>query len=430
MARRGSRPRPPATLALGLATAAHALALAARLVMAAAGRGARRHPGGRPADPPRYTVLAALRGEAARVPPLVAALAALRHPRDRLEVMLLLEADDAETRAAAREAIAAHGSPPWLRAEIVPPGGPRTKPNALQHGLARARGDLLVVYDAEDVPAPDQLARAAAAFAALPPEVVCLQARPVLVARPGDPLGRLMAAEYRFWHGWVIPGLVRLGAPVPLAGTSNHLRTGALRALGGWEPRNLTEDAELGVRIAAAGLRTALLDSVTRETSTPPGPRAWIRQRSRWSQGFLQTWWALVRRRPRARGLPADAAAWAHATLLGTVVLQLTTPVLWVAGLAGARRLGPAGTAGRAALAVVAGGTALRTGTLARAAGQPLGAATLLAPAYWLLEGAAAWRALWALAAHPGRWDRTPHPMPAGPGSPPLRSGRRSPMPA
>ncbi|HWH13200.1 MAG TPA: glycosyltransferase, partial [Miltoncostaeaceae bacterium] len=426
IAARPSRTGRVATAGLAATAVVHLAALGFRLALAAARPAPRAPgpPGPPPVPPPRYTVLVALRGEAERVPTLVAALARLDHPRERLEVLLLLEHDDGPTRAAAAAARAAHGDPPWLRVEVVPPGGPRTKPNALNHGLARARGELLVVYDAEDLPDPAQLRRAAAAFAARP-EVVCLQARPALVAEPRDPLGRLMAAEYRLWHGRVIPGLVRLGAPVPLAGTSNHLRVGALRRLGGWDAGNLTEDAELGLRLARAGHVTALLDSVTREDSTPPGVRAWVRQRSRWSQGYLQTWWGMVRtpavpppgmtrtgdHHPAPGRLRPLQAACAHGILLGTVALQLTTPVLWGGGALAAAAPAPAlRRVGRRTLAVASAAGAARAVALRLAAG-PVGAPLLLAPGYWALEGLAAWRALHALVAHPGRWERTPHPL-------------------
>ncbi|WP_217914674.1 glycosyltransferase [Miltoncostaea marina] len=401
----GSRRRARSRAARSAATAAavaHLAPLAFRVAVALIGRNARAAPAAAPADPPAYTVLGALRGEEARAGRWIDAVAALHHPRERLDVMVLVEADDAPTRRAAERAARRLGEPGWLRVVTVPPGEPRTKPRALAHGLALARGDLLVVYDAEDVPDPWQLRDAAAVFAAGGPRLACVQARPAVVPPRGDALGRVMAAEYRLWHGGFLPGLARLGAPVPLAGTSNHLRVAALRAVGGWDPRNVAEDADLGVRLARAGLRTRTIASPTREESTPEGVAAWVRQRSRWSRGFVQTWLAALRPRGALRReLGAGRAACVHLTIAGTVASQLAAPAAWI--------LCPA-AAMAGVLLRLAGCRALRGGA------EGLGAAALAAPAASLLEGVAAWRGLWLLARDPGRWERTAHPV--RPGSP------------
>ncbi|MFN8123802.1 MAG: glycosyltransferase [Thermoleophilia bacterium] len=393
----------------------HALCLGFRLAAGLLGRRRPRSAAPPPHGvPPSFTVLAPLFREPGRAPALVAALAALDHPRDRLEVMVLVEHDDHDTAVAAGDAVRRLGDPPWMRVEVVPPGLPRTKPRALMHGLGLARGTLLAVFYAEDVPDARQLRDAAAVFATRPPEVACLQALPVPVPSGGDVQGRVMAAEYGFWHGAVLPGLARLGAPVPLAGTSNHLRVAALRAVGGWDPWNVTEDADLGVRLAAAGFRTEMLASTTREESTPDGVRRWVRQRSRWSRGFLVTSAAAAR---RSRALGLRRAACAQLVLAGTVAVQVTTLLLAVAPVTGPVLRRPWGWTGaeRIAAAAFAAGIAGRVAVLTP---RPPFRVAAAMPVYAVLEGVAALHGLAVLARDPSRWDTTDHPVrPVPPGS-------------
>lgn len=375
-----------------------------------------------PAPPtlPPYTVLGPLLHEAERAATWTRAVEALEYPKHLLDVQVLVEEDDRATRRAAREEIERRGRPPLLRLVVVPAGEPRTKPRALMHGLTLARGDLLVVCDAEDVPDRDQLIAAAGAFATAPADVACLQARLVISEDGGGVFERLMAADYRLWHGGFLPGLARLRAPVPLAGTSNHLRVGALRALGGWDPWNVAEDADLGIRLARAGFATRTLPSRTLERSTPSSAVAWVRQRSRWSKGFAQTWVAAART-PLAlvRELGWGRAACLHLTLAGTLALQLATPVLWASlcGAAATRLARPSCSRSRAldrpCLVSLAGGTALRLASLRalRGTAAGLGAVGLAAPLYWALEGVAAWRGLCQLAWAPSRWEKTDHPV-------------------
>ena len=169
---------------------------------------------------PVVTVLCPVFREAAMLPGLVRAIEALDYPGQKLDVKLLMEAEDDQTILAAGLL-----SPRFaLDRVVVPPGGPQTKPRACNHGLWTARGDLLVIYDAEDEPEPGQLRKAAAAFATCPDEVVCLQARLNYRERDRNWLTRMFAAEYALIFDLVLPGLDRLGAPLPLGGTSNVFR--------------------------------------------------------------------------------------------------------------------------------------------------------------------------------------------------------------
>ncbi len=233
---------------------------------------------------PRYTVLVPLYKEAAILTHLLDALERLDYPRAKLDIKLLIEADDHETRHALERL-----SPGAIYdIVIIPHGRPRTKPRALNVGLAYARGELLTVYDAEDDPEPMQLRRAAAAFAAAPPELACLQC-PLVIDNARDSwLAGFFALEYAALFDVSNPGLARLGLPIPLGGTSNHFRVEALNRLHGWDAWNVTEDADMGVRLARTGYAVATLDAPTFEEA-PARPRAWLAQRRRWMKGWMQT---------------------------------------------------------------------------------------------------------------------------------------------
>jgi cellulose synthase/poly-beta-1,6-N-acetylglucosamine synthase-like glycosyltransferase len=239
---------------------------------------------------PDYTVLVPLHHEGKILPVLVERLKLIDYPPDCLQILLLIEMDDDDTQRAARDC----PLPAHIRPMTMPPGQPHTKPRALNIGLHAARGEYIVVYDAEDLPDPDQLRKAVAAFRALPQNVVCLQGRLNFYNRYQSLLTRLFAVDYAVWYDQLLPGLARAGLTrsgtvVPLGGTSNHFRVETLRQVGGWDPFNVTEDCDLGVRLGRAGLRIAMLNSITWEEAVPR-IKPWIRQRSRWVKGYLQTY--------------------------------------------------------------------------------------------------------------------------------------------
>ncbi|MFM2090489.1 MAG: hypothetical protein RLZZ127_978, partial [Planctomycetota bacterium] len=364
---------------------------------------------------PGYAVLAPLYREPEVASHLVTALERLDYPRDRLDVQILVEDDDAITR----NALAACALPAWMRVTVVPPGSPRTKPRALDHGLATARGDLLTIYDAEDQPEPDQLRLAANAFAELPAAVACLQSRLDHVNARQSLAAGWSCVEYLVWFRVVMPGLAGLGMPLPLGGTSNHFRTAVLRELGGWDPYNVTEDCDLGLRLRRAGYASRMLASTTWEEAVATVP-AWIRQRSRWHKGFIQTW--LVHARPGGplRPLGPVDGLWSFLLTGGPVLMLLLQPFAWVATawwLAGGWDAGDAGDNLSLALTVagvtglVAQMLVLATGVAAcLALGRPgLAPAAALAPLSWALHSIAAWRALWQMVVQPFAWEKTAH---------------------
>ncbi|GIU78452.1 MAG: hypothetical protein KatS3mg005_1690 [Bryobacteraceae bacterium] len=364
---------------------------------------------------PVYTVLVPLYRDAAVVPKLAGALRALDYPRSKLDIKLVLEGDDEETIQACKKA-AMEGNVELI---VVPPGLPRTKPKALNYALPFARGQLLTIYDAEDLPQPDQLKKAVAAFRKAPWEVVCLQARLNYFNWRENWLTRLFTLEYSLWFDWYLPGLEALGIPIPLGGTSNHFRTEVVRAIGGWDPFNVTEDADLGVRFTMSGWRVGVLDSTTYEEANNHLGN-WIRQRSRWVKGYLQTWLVYMRnpwrtfRRLGWKGF-LGFQAFVGGTFLGPLAFPPLTAMYayWLLTRTHALDLlFPAYVLDISLLLLLAGNGLLVYFHMLAAwhRGRPLLVfCALQLPAYYLLMSIAAWRALWQLCWRPHYWEKTEH---------------------
>ncbi|HYF56640.1 MAG TPA: glycosyltransferase [Salinarimonas sp.] len=377
----------------------------------------RRPPPRRPdATLPVYTVVVPLYREAGVLDRLLRALGALDYPAPKLDIKLVVEADDPETLPALR----ARDLPAGLEVIVAPPGAPRTKPRALNVALPLARGEFLVVYDAEDVPDPDQLRLAVDLFARAGPEVGCLQARLVIDNTEDGWLPRLFTIEYAALFDVINPGLAAAGLPVPLGGTSMHLRTDVLRAAGGWDAWNVTEDADLGIRLALQGVRVMDLPSSTLEEA-PARLGPWMAQRTRWMKGFMQTCITHSRHPGRAaRRLGPVGFAAAVAVTFGTVLSALLYPILAplavVALVGGALdRIGPAIDAlgwGIGLVTLVAGAAAMLLPpleALRRRRWWRLMPFVAHLPVYYGLVSVAAWRALLELVREPFRWNKTEH---------------------
>jgi cellulose synthase/poly-beta-1,6-N-acetylglucosamine synthase-like glycosyltransferase len=364
---------------------------------------------------PLYTVLVPAYREPEVVGGLLAALGRIEYPADRLDVKLLLEADDTETM----DAVAMLGDLPFLEVVLVPPSEPRTKPKALNYGLTLARGELVTIYDAEDDPDPLQLRRAAVAMARLGPEVACLQARLSYANADQNLITKWFTAEYTMWFTLFLPGLSALGAPIPLGGTSNHFRREALARLHGWDPYNVTEDADLGLRIARAGGTVRVLDSTTLEEANSDFVN-WAKQRSRWYKGYLQTWLVHLRH-PRQVWSELGPKAFVQANLFvgGTPVLALLNPIFWLMTLVwfighpvGIRDLFPAPIyyAGIACWAFGSFAVIYMMVVSVRIARRPeLLVTALVAPIYWIMMSIAAVKAAVQLVTAPSFWEKTTH---------------------
>jgi glycosyltransferase XagB len=366
-------------------------------------------------DLPMYTVLVPAYHEASVVPTLLATLDALDYPRELLDVKLLLEADDDETIAAATANDVGH----HIEIVLVPPGEPRTKPRALGFGLRLARGELVTIFDAEDHPDPLQLRRAVAAFRTLPPDVVCLQGQLTFHNTDQNIITRWFTIEYLMWFTLFLPGLAAGDAPIPLGGTSNHIKREVLESVGAWDPFNVTEDADLGLRLHRLGMRTAVLDSRTYEEANSDFVN-WVKQRSRWYKGYLQT--ALVHlRHPIVLWRAVGPSAFFQMLLFvgGTPLLALLNPLFWLltigwfVGMAGfLQQIFPAPLYHVAMVCWVVGNFTIWYLTMlaARRSGKTsLVWAALLVPGYWVMMSLAAVKAGWQIIAAPSHWEKTTH---------------------
>lgn len=242
------------------------------------------------ADWPTYTILCPLYKEAAVVEQLVEGLQKLDYPPEKLEIFILVEESDHETL----DALAPIILPAHVRILILPPGEPRTKPRSCNYGLLNATGEYLVIYDAEDIPEPLQLKKTILTFAQSPADVGCVQAKLNFYNSRQNLLTRWFTAEYSTRYDLTLPALQQAQLTIPLGGASNHFRTATLRRLGAWDIYNVTEDCDLGIRLAHYQLKTVILDSTTYEEANSR-LKNWIRQRSRWIKGFMQTYLVYMR---------------------------------------------------------------------------------------------------------------------------------------
>lgn len=364
--------------------------------------------------PPTVSLLIPLFREAAVLPRLLTGLERLDYPRDRLDVKLLVEPDDPETRQALEELTL----PDWIEVLILPPGGPRTKPRALNVALDFCKGDIVGILDAEDRPDPAQLTAIADHLHHAAPEVAAVQCQLAYFNARENWITRCFQIEYAIWFSVLLGGWQRMGLPIPLGGTSVYFRRSALVALGGWDAHNVTEDADLGMRIARAGLRCDVVGSTTEEEAncrlTP-----WIRQRSRWLKGYMMTWLSHMRSPGRLwTDLGPAGFLGFQVLLLGGVISYLAMPLLWLALILG--EVGGTSIYGSlpdwalVCMAVTFGlGQAVMLAAAAlalwrrRTPGLIWWVPTLLV--YWTLGAAAAWKALAELAVAPYFWDKTRH---------------------
>ncbi len=236
------------------------------------------------ADWPAYTILCPLYRETEVVPQFVHAMQALDYPVERLQILFLTEADDAATR----NSILALGLPSHFQVITVPDGQPRTKPRACNYGLLRATGDFVVIYDAEDVPDPLQLKKAVLTFANDGADLACVQAKLNFYNPRQNLLTRWFTNEYTLWFDLTLPGLQQCARPFRWA-APRITSASALRRVGAWDPFNVTEDCDLGLRLARHHYHTVVLDSTTMEEANSD-LRNWMRQRSRWIKGYFQTY--------------------------------------------------------------------------------------------------------------------------------------------
>ncbi len=355
---------------------------------------------------PLYTIMVPLFHETTVLPILVNALQNLDYPPSKLDIKLVLEETDTQTIEAARRL----GLPGNFELICVPPSFPTTKPKACNYALAFARGEFLVVYDAEDIPGPAQLREAVEAFDRRGPGLACAQAPLAYYNWRENWLTRQFAMEYAAIFDLLLPTLARHNQPFPLGGTSTHFRTSILRKIGAWDAYNVTEDADLGIRLHEAGYETTVLSTPTLEEANCRLP-SWTRQRSRWLKGWMQTYVVRMRTPRITASRLGPGGFMTFQIVIGAFLLSaLVHPFFYLVAISlpvfnmqtltnGQLFLGLFNIAvlllgfGAAILAGLAGARARGLGGMGRHA--------LTMPLYWLCISFSAYRALFQLFTNP-----------------------------
>jgi cellulose synthase/poly-beta-1,6-N-acetylglucosamine synthase-like glycosyltransferase len=364
---------------------------------------------------PRVSVMVPLFREERIAEALIRRLSKLTYPKALLEVVLVLEAKDSVTRATLRRT----QLPLWMRVIEVPDDGTiTTKPRALNYALDFCRGDIIGIWDAEDAPEPDQLEKVAAHFAHAGPKVACVQGMLDFYNNRSNWLARCFTIEYASWWRMVLPGVEKLGLVLPLGGTTLFFRRPILEKLGGWDAHNVTEDADLGLRLARMGYTTELIPTVTYEEANC---RAWpwVKQRSRWLKGYLITYCVHMRRPGQLlRDLGWMRFAGVQAMFLATVSQFAALPLLWsfwllslglphpVVATLGADVIWPI-----AIFFIATEMLNMLIGMLAVSdrSHRFLVPWVLTLPLYFPLGALACYKALYELATDPFYWDKTQH---------------------
>jgi glycosyltransferase XagB len=371
---------------------------------------------------PPYTILVPLYHEANVVPRLVKAIEGLDYPKTKLDVRLLCEQDDEETIGVIR----ALGLAPHFKLVVVPPSSPQTKPKACNYGLLHADGEIVVIFDAEDRPDPDQLKKIVAAFRKTGPRVTCIQAKLNYFNQEQNLLTRWFSTEYAMWFELILPGLDAQNVPIPLGGTSNHFLRDRLVSLGAWDPFNVTEDADLGIRLHKAGYQTAIIDSTTLEEANSE-LNNWIRQRSRWIKGYIQTWLVHMRHPVRLFRQLGPGSFFSFQLLVGGSFIFLLNPIFWLlttvfffthAGLI--QQVFPSFVFYAAAFQLFIGNFAFMYLNMAGAVERgyfSLAKYALFSPLYWGLMSIAAWKGFLQLFTRPFYWEKTEHGLDVAPQS-------------
>ncbi len=366
-------------------------------------------------DLPLYTILVPVYHEASIVHQVVENVVSLDYPHEKLEILVLIEEDDDETFDAARNA----KPPDYVHLVRIPNALPKTKPKACNVGLSFSRDKYLVVYDAEDIPDKDQLKKTVIAFQKGPENLVCVQAALNYFNWKENWLTRMFTLEYSYWFDYILPGLNHLKLPIPLGGTSNHFRRDRLLELNGWDPFNVTEDADLGIRATALGYTVGIINSTTlEEANTHLGN--WIRQRSRWIKGYMQTTLVYLRNPFKFIKDVGLKSALAFTLFIGGSVAAflayIPTLILYFWWLLTGTHLFNAifdswimyfglfnlliGNALGIYLSMLAVFKRKHYGLIFFA---------LFNPIYWILHSIAAYKALWQLFTKPFYWEKTTH---------------------
>ncbi len=364
---------------------------------------------------PVYSVLVALHKEANQIEQLTKTLWQLDWPKHKLDIKLICEADDSETITAILDA----KLPSCFELIRVPAALPRTKPKALNYALPLCRGEYLVLYDAEDMPSSGQLKEAYLKFEYEDDNLACVQAPLRIHNYNQNWLSGMFAIEYITLFNGILPILAKWRVPIPLGGTSNHFKINILKQIGAWDPYNVTEDADLGIRLFREGYLCTTITLPTYEEA-PPQLKPWIRQRTRWLKGWMQT--ILVHSRNPFHFLDdvgfKNAMAF-HLLMTSIVISALIHPVFLATSIIQIINLNtPSSThfdgliIATSIFNLVGGYTTyalLAYAVLQQTKYDMFSKLLFTLPIYWILISFAGWRAIIHLIVKPHDWEKTPH---------------------
>lgn len=367
---------------------------------------------------PTFTILCPLYKEQSILPQFIEAMSSLDYPKEKLEIFLLFEEDDIETISVAKRL-----SPPaYIQSMIVPLSFPKTKPKALNYGLSHSRGDIIVIYDAEDIPEKDQLKKATLAFEKVGNKVFCLQAKLNFYNPQQNVLTRLFTAEYSTWFDLILTGLYSINAPIPLGGTSNFFRRKDILSVEAWDAFNVCEDCDLGMRLFKRGYQTALFNSTTFEEANS-NLGSWIRQRSHWIKGYIQGFFVHLRSPGGFLTSLKEPHLFTFILVVGGKTLSVfINPLLWIMTISyfllrpitGSfiESLYPTSIFYMGLITLVVGNFLYlynyMLGCARRGYWHLIGYAWFI-PIYWLLMSFAAWKAVYQIFIKPHYWEKTTH---------------------
>lgn len=366
----------------------------------------------------KYTIFCPLYKEWEVIPQFVTAMSRLDYPKDKLQVVLLLEEDDKESLAHVKR----FNLPPYVEVIVVPHSMPKTKPKALNYGLQFARGEYVVIYDAEDIPDVWQLKKVILAFKKANPRTICVQAKLNFYNPHQNILTRVFTAEYALWFDLVLTGLQSIHAPLPLGGTSNHFRRVDLHTLRGWDSFNVTEDCDLGIRLVKSGYLTAVVDSTTMEEANSDMSN-WMNQRTRWIKGYIQTYMVHTRNIFAFLNTPHKShLVTFHLIVGGKILSMLINPLMWIITVSYfvfRPIVGPTIESFYPTPVLYMGIFSLVIGNFLYMYYYMIGCAkreyddiikyVILVPFYWLMMSIAAFRAVWQVIFNPHYWFKTKH---------------------
>jgi len=364
---------------------------------------------------PVYSILLPMYHEAATLPHIAQALRSMDYPLSKLDIKLILENDDDETIDKAKE-LGLEGIFEIIR---VPDSLPKTKPKACNYALHFCRGELATIYDGEDAPEPDQLKKAVIAFQKAPENTAVIQARLNYFNVSENWLTRMFTMEYSLWFDFYLPALDALRIPIPLGGTSNHFKMPILREMEGWDPYNVTEDCDLGVRLTQAGYRVGVVNSTTFEEANNSIPN-WIRQRSRWLKGYMQSYLVHMRRPLQLYGKLGHVGFWGFQFFIGgTILSALITPLLFLMYIIWLFTSTPAFNDYFPPFVLyitlfnllIANGFLIYLFMLSGFKRRYFSLIpwSLTVPLYWMLQSWAGYKGLWQLIHNPFYWEKTHH---------------------